>query len=151
MEEVMAENEVPPKAPQPQYDAGHVPIMEEFDSPKRSLPPAVPVVIALVIVGIVVAVIAFLERSKPVAQGGIDAVYASQPANMTNTMVVLQITVSNVGDKALYIKSITANLKTDQGDQSDDAASPSDYDRYFAAYPDLRQHSPPPVFDGTTI
>ena len=36
---------------------------------------------------IVVGVIAFLERSKPVAQGGIDAVYASQPANMTNTMV----------------------------------------------------------------
>ena len=72
---------------QPQYDAGHVPITEEFDSPKRSLPPAVPVAIALAIVAIVIGVIAFVERSKPVAQGGIDAVYASQPANMTNTMV----------------------------------------------------------------
>jgi hypothetical protein len=137
----MADNEVPPKPVQPQYDAGHVPITEEFDSPKRSLPPAVPVVIALVIVAIVVGVIAFVERSKPVAQGGIDAVYASQPANMTNTMVVMQVTMRNVGDKALYIKSISANLKTDQGDQSDDAASPSDYDRYFSAYPDLRPHA----------
>ncbi len=48
----MADNPTPPI---PQYDAGHVPITEEFDSPKRSLPPAVPVVIALVIVAIVVA------------------------------------------------------------------------------------------------
>ncbi len=50
----MAKNEIPPKAPKPQYDAGHVPITEEFDSAKRSLPPAVPVVIALLVVGIVV-------------------------------------------------------------------------------------------------
>jgi hypothetical protein len=144
----MADNTTPPK---PQYDAGHVPITEEFDSPKRSLPPAVPVVIALVVVAIVVGVIAFVERSKPVAQGGIDSVYASQPANMTNTMVALQVTVSNVGDKALYIKSITANLKTDQGDQSDDAASASDYDRYFTAYPELRQHSTQPLTVETKI
>jgi hypothetical protein len=125
--------------------------MEEFDSAKRSLPPAVPVVIALVIVGIVVAVIAFLERSKPVAQGGIDAVYASQPEDMTNTMVVLNVTLRNVGDKALYIKSISANLKTDQGDQSDDAASASDYDRYFSAYPDLREHATQPLTVETKI
>ena len=147
----MADNPTPPKPAPPQYDAGHVPITEEFDSPKRSLPPAVPVAIALAIVAIVIGVIAFVERSKPVAQGGIDAVFASQPANMTNTMVLLQVTVSNVGDKALYIKSISANLKTDQGDQSDDAASPSDYDRYFAAYPDLRQHSTQPLTVETKI
>ncbi|MGZ4835773.1 MAG: DUF4352 domain-containing protein [Terriglobales bacterium] len=138
----MADNPTPPRS---DYDAGHVPITEEFDSAKRSLPPAVPVVIALVIVGIVVGVIAFVERSKPVAQGGIDAVFASQPADMTNTMVAIQVTLRNVGDKALYIKSISANLKTDQGDQSDDAASPSDYDRYFGAYPDLREHATPPL------
>ena len=140
-----------PTPPQPQYDAAHVPIMEEFDNAKRSLPPAVPVVIALLVVGIVVAVIAFLERSKPVAQGGIDAVYASQPADMTNTMVVLNVTLRNVGDKALYIKSISANLKTDQGDQSDDAASASDYDRYFSAYPDLRGHATQPLTVETKI
>jgi hypothetical protein len=147
----MADQEVPPNPAPPQYDAGHVPITEEFDSPRRSLPPAVPVVIALVVVAIVVGVIAFVERSKPVAQGGIDAVYASQPANMTNTMVVLQVTMRNVGDKAVYIKSISANVKTDQGDQSDDAASPSDYDRYFSAYPDLRAHATQPLTVETKI
>ena len=110
-----------------------------------------PVVIALTVVAVVVGVIAFVERSKPVAQGGIDAVYASQPANMSNTMVLLQVSVSDVGDKALYIKSISANLKTDQGDQSDDAAAPSDYDRYFEAYPDLRQHATQPLTVETKI
>ena len=144
----MADN---PSAPKPQYDAGHVPITEEFDSAKRSLPPAVPVAIALAVVAIVVGVIAFVERSKPVAQGGIDTVFASQPPNMSNTMVALQVTLRNVSDKTLYIKSISANLKTDQGDQSDDAASPSDYDRYFSAYPDLRQHATQPLTVETKI
>jgi hypothetical protein len=144
----MADNPTPPE---PQYDSGHVPITEEFDSAKRSLPPAVPVIIALVVVGIVVAVIAYLERSKPVAQGGIDSVYASQPEDVTNTMVAIQVTLRNVADKALYIKSISANLKTDLGEQSDDAAAASDYDRYLAAYPDLRPHAMQPLTVETKI
>lgn len=146
----MADNKPPRKPAAPQYDAGHVPITEEFDSAKRTLPPAAPVAIALVVVAIVVGIIAFVFRSKPVAQGGIDAVYFSEPANMTNGMVLLQVTLRNVGDKTLYIKSITANLKTDQ-DLSDDAASPSDYERYFMAYPDLKEHATQPLVVETKI
>ena len=134
----MPDNKPPRKPAAPQFDAGHVPITEEFDSPKRTLPPAVPLAIALVAVIIVVGVVAFLFRAKPVAQGGIDAVYFSEPANMTNAMVLLQVTLRNVGSKTLYIKAIKADLKTDQ-ELSDDAASPSDYDRYFMAYPDLKR------------
>jgi hypothetical protein len=140
----MVDNKAPRKPAAPQFDAGHVPITEEFDSAKRTLPPAAPVVIALVVVALVVAVIAFLFRAKPVAQGGIDAVYFSEPANMTSGMVLVQVTLRNVGDKTLYIKAIKANLKTDQ-DLSDEAASPTDYDRYFMAYPDLKEHSAQPL------
>ena len=127
-----------------EYDAGHVPITEEFDSAKRTLPPVAPVAIALVVVAIVVGVIAYLNRAKPVAQGGIDTVYFSEPAGMANGMVLLQVTLRNVGSKTLYIKAIKANLKTDQ-ELSDDAASPSDYDRYFMAYPDLKEHATQPL------
>ena len=127
-----------------QFDAGHVPITEELDSARRTLPPAAPVAIALVVVALVVGVIAFLFRAKPVAQGGIDAVYFSEPAGMTNGMVLMQVTLRDVGSKTLYIKTIKANLRTDQ-DFSDDAASPSDYDRYFMAYPDLKEHSTQPL------
>jgi hypothetical protein len=136
----MVENKAPKKPAATQFDAGHVPITEELDSAKRTLPPAAPVAIALLVVAIVVGIIAFLFRAKPVAQGGIDAVYFSEPAGMTNGMVLLQVTLRNVGNKTLYIKTIKANLKTDQ-DLSDEAASPSDYERYFMAYPDLKEHS----------
>jgi hypothetical protein len=140
----MANPKTPQKQKRPQFDAAHVPITEEFDSAKRTLPPAVPLAIALAAVVIAVGVVAFLFRAKPVAQGGIDAVYFSEPANMTNGMVLLQVTLRNVGSKTLYIKSIKSDLKTDQ-DLSDDAASPTDYDRYFMAYPDLKEHSTQPL------
>ena len=73
----MAENEgpkTPDKASRPEYDAGHVPITEELDSAKRTLPPAAPVAIALVVVAIVVGIIAYTERSTPVSKGGIEGV-----------------------------------------------------------------------------
>ena len=139
----MADNSIPNKPTKPEYDAGHVPITEEFDSPKRTLPPAAPVAIALVVVAIVIGTIAYLERAKPVAQGGIDAAYFSQPANMSSPMVLMEVTLRNVGDKTLYIKSIKADVKTDQGAQSDEASSASDYDRYLTGYPDLAGHGRP--------
>jgi hypothetical protein len=146
----MADNKSPQKPKPREYDAGHVPITEEFDSPKRTLPPAAPVAIALVVVAIVVGIIAFLFRAKPMAQGGIEAVYFSEPAGMTYGMVLMQVTLRNVSDKTLYIKSITANLKAEQ-DLSDDAASPGDFERYFMAYPDLKEHSTQPLVVETKI
>ena len=116
----MAENEVPKKPDSPgapAYDAGHVPITEEFDSAKRTLPPVAPVAIALVVVAIVVAIIAYTERAKPVVQGGINAVYFSQPAGMSSVP-----DDSDGCDAAkcgapttLYIKSIAANLEDRPG------------------------------------
>jgi len=140
----MADDPTPPKTPEPQYDAGDVHISEEFDSAKRTLPPVAPVAIALLVVAIIVGVFAYLFRAKPVAQGGIDAVYFSHPAGVDNAMVLLNVTLRNVGDKTLYIKNITAHLTTDQ-DYPDDAASPSDYERYFMAYPDLKEHAIQPL------
>jgi hypothetical protein len=137
----MADQKIPRKPAPRQFDAGHVPITEELDSAKRSLPPMAPVAIALAAVAIVVGIIAFTFRAKPVAQGGIDAVYVSVLPNQPNIFVPIQVTLRNVSNKTLYIKDITATLKTDQGENSDTAASSSDYERYFAAFPDLKEHS----------
>jgi hypothetical protein len=137
----MADQKIPRKPAPRQFDAGHVPITEELDSAKRSLPPMAPVAIALAVVAIVVGIIAFTFRAKPVAQGGIDAVYVSVLPNQPNIFVPIQVTLRNVSNKTLYIKDITATLKTDQGENSDTAASSSDYERYFAAFPDLKEHS----------
>ncbi len=141
----MAEHDAPKNPATPDYDAGHVPMTEEFDSAKRNLPPAAPVAIALALVAIVVGIIAFTQRAKPAAQGSIDGAYFNQPANMPSPMILMEVTLRNVGDKPLYIKAINADVKTDQGDQSDDAASATDYGRYLTAYPDLRSHQGRPL------
>jgi len=162
----MAENEVPPKAgdhPPPQAadavpptpaseiaapDASSKaapsgPAYDEFGTAKRNLPPAMPVAIAIVLVAIVIAIIAYTNRAKPAAQGSIDGVWFSLPANLTNPMILVEVTLHNVSEKTLYIKDIKADVMTDQGDQSDEAAAASDYDRYLMAYPALSGHAAP--------
>jgi hypothetical protein len=138
----MAENEVSPKPTQPQ-PAPQAPRYDEFGTAKRTLPPAAPVAIALAIVAIVIGIIAYTQRAKPAAQGSITSAWFSQPANMESPMILLNVTLRNVSDKTLYIKDIQAAISTDKGDQSDEAASASDYDRYLQAYPDLRGHGDP--------
>ena len=66
-------------------------------------------------------------------------------------MLAIQVSLKAVGDKPLYIKSITADLKTQSNSYTDEAASPSDYDRYFQAYPDLRDHAMKPLAVETKI
>lgn len=116
---------------------------DEFGTAKRSLPPAAPVAIAIVLVAVVVGILAYVNRAKPAAQGSIDGVWFSMPANMSSPMILVEVTLHNVGDKTLYIKDIKGDVMTDQGDQSDEAASATDYDRYLSAYPALAGHSAP--------
>ncbi|HUI84084.1 MAG TPA: hypothetical protein VL240_07670 [Candidatus Binatia bacterium] len=139
----MAENETSPKPVSQESGSAPVPAYDEFGTAKRNLPPAAPVAIAIVVVAVVVGIIAYTQRAKPVAQGSVDGVWFSLPANMSSPMILIEVTLRNVSDKILYIKNIKAGMKTDQGDQSDEAASASDYDRYLMAYPDLRGHAKP--------
>jgi hypothetical protein len=138
----MPENEMPPPPPDSQ-PAADAPTYNEFGTAKRSLPPVAPVAIALVVVAIVIGIVAYTQRAKPVARGSIDEVWFSQPSNMPDPMILIAVTLRNVGEKPLYIKSIKAALRTDEAEHSDDAASASDYERYFQAYPDLQGHGSP--------
>jgi hypothetical protein len=128
-----------------EFDAGHVPITEEFDSARRTLPAVVPLAVALVVVVVFIVGVAYIFRAKPVAQGEIDSVYASQGKDQPNSMVAIQVLLRAVGDKPLYIKSISADLKTSDNTYSDEAAAASDFDRYFQAYPELRDHAMKPI------
>lgn len=116
---------------------------QEFGTAKRNLPPVAPVAIALGLVALIVGVVMYVNRAKPAAQGSIDGVFFSQPANMPSPMILIVVTLHNIGDKTLYIKDIKGAITTDQGDQSDGAAAASDYDRYLSVYPDLQGHGRP--------
>ena len=137
--------------PRVDFDAGHVPITEEFDSAKRMLPPVVPLAVALLVVLVFILGVAYIFRSKPVAQGQIDQAFAMQQENNAYSMVMMQVTLHNIGDKALYIKEIKASIVTDQGESTDDAAPAVDYGRYLQAFPDLQMYASDPLKVETKI
>jgi hypothetical protein len=133
------------------FDAGHVPITEEFDSARRMLPPIAPLAVALVVVVVFIVGVAYIFRSKPIAQGQIDQAFAMQQAENPYSMVLMQVTLRNVGDKALFIKEIKADIMIDQVESVDDAASAVDYARYLQAFPDLQMYATEPVKVETKI
>ena len=133
------------------FDAGHVPITEEFDSAKRMLPPVAPLVAALVVVVVFIVGVAYIFRSKPVAQGQIDNAFAMQQEDKPYSMVLMQVTVRNVSDKPLFVKEIKSDIMTDQGESVDDAASAVDFSRYLQAFPDLQMYASEPLRVETKI
>jgi Domain of unknown function (DUF4352) len=134
-----------------EFDAGHVPITEEFDSAKRSLPPVATLVAALAVVVVFIVGVAYIFRSQPVAQGQIDRAFAMQQEDKPYSMVLMQVTLRNVGSKPLFIKEIKADIMTDQGESVDDAASAVDYSRYLQAFPDLQIYATDPLKVETKI
>jgi hypothetical protein len=147
----MPDEAAKPKPTQPAPDAGHIPITEEMDSAKWTLPPAMPVAIVLVVLAAIVGVGAYLLRAKPGASGAITGVYAAETPDKSSTMVLMQVSVSNIGNKLMWVREIKAQLKTDQGEWTDDAASPVDFARYFKALPALALHETPPLKPETKI
>src|ERR1700756_803465 len=85
------------KANEPQaYDPPHVPMTEEFDRAKWTLPPLGVVAIALVAVMVIVGVMAWRMQPKPVSSGTIDDVVAVATQD-GKTMAAINVTFSNIG------------------------------------------------------
>lgn len=134
-----SEKEVKPQQPAgPAFDAGHVPITEELDSPKWTLPPVVPVLIALVGVAIVVGILAFSNRQKPSATGDITKVVSADMSE--NVLVAVDLKFDNATEGKLWIKNISSELEAPDGKKYTDTAAPSvDVDRYLQAFPVLAE------------
>ncbi|MCU1221125.1 MAG: hypothetical protein JWN42_2322 [Candidatus Angelobacter sp.] len=119
-------------------DAGHIPMSEEMDSAKWTLPPIVPLLVAAVVVGILVAVVALSNRTKPSASLAITKVVSA--AQESNTMVAIQIKLDNQVEGPLWIKQIQAEVETPDGKKFSDNAAPGvDAPRYVEAFPPLTE------------
>jgi hypothetical protein len=130
----------PPAAPQP-YD---IPTLgEEFDQAKRTLPPAQIVAIAIAGVAIVLAIVMYMARYKPVSAGSLGDVASVELADHNSVLVAINVSVRNIGHKPLWIHEMGAEVETDKGKFSDHAASAIDFDRYYQAYPTLKQKALP--------
>jgi hypothetical protein len=115
---------------------GHIPITEEMDSAKWTLPPIIPLLVAAVVVGILVAVVALSNRTKPSAALAITKVVSA--AQESNTMVAIQIKLDNQVEGPLWIKQIQAEMEAPDGKKYSDNAAPAvDGPRYVEAFPPL--------------
>ncbi len=144
-----------PPAPKPRslpkdYDAAHVPMGEEFDRARWTMPPWQPVVIALVVVGIIVGVIAYFNKAKTPASGGVDEITAvSIPGD--STMVAINLHFANTSDYTIKVHTIKATVQTSKGEFSDEAANAADFQRYYTAYPDLKQNAKTPLMQDARV
>jgi hypothetical protein len=146
----------PGKEPQstPSVDLGPGPginIAEEFGTAKRNLPPAKIVAIVLGAAAILLGIYAFIARAKPQGGGSVDNITAVEIPDQNMVMVAINVTVHNSGEKSLWIHDIKGKIVTDSGERSDEAASGVDFDRYFQAFPALKEHALAPLPPETKI
>ena len=127
-----------PKSSQPAPDAGHIPITEEMDSAKWTLPPVVPILIAVAAVGIIIAVVAMSNRPKPYSTGNISKLLVVE--NGDNVLVAVHVNLKNAKDDYLWIKEINGEVETRDGKKYTDTAAPAvDVDHYLQAKPQLAE------------
>ena len=134
-----------PPQPQPSQAGTSFRIGEEFGTAKKNLPPARIVLIGVGIVLLVGAILAVFERPQPSATGSIDQMVSVEIPNQGSVMAAINVSFRNHGVKPFWIHTIKAELETTDGTFSDDAASPVDFDRYYQAFPALKQYAIQPL------
>lgn len=139
------EPSIPPRVSGPTINIG-----DEFGTAKRNLPPAKILLYAIAGVLVVVAIASFLRRAKPQGSGSLDHVVAVSLPGDTSTMVALTYTMKN-GEKPLYVHDIQGTLKTSAGESSAEAVSAVDFDRYFQAFPALKEGAQPALIPETKL
>jgi len=142
----MPDQPVPPQPPPSPEKITDFHIGDEFGTAKRTLPPAGIVLICIAAVAVIVGIFAFKERQKPQGAGSIDFVTAAEVPGQNMILAAITFTLRNTADRPLWIHTLKAQLTTADGNTFDDeAASAVDLDRYFQAFPALKENSAPPL------
>jgi hypothetical protein len=135
-----------PASDRPSYP-GRLPIGEEMDSSKWTLPPP-KILGAGLLVFVVLATIIYLVagRATPVAAGTIDHVAVVSPVE-NQVLVAINVSFTNVlPEKPIWLRSASARLTKPNGEQlTDTAASFVDFERYFQAFPALKEGAIEPL------
>jgi hypothetical protein len=141
-----------PAATKPAVPTGPtIHIGEEFGTAKKNLPPAKIVLIGVAALLVVVIIASFVKRAKPQASGSLDNVAAVEIPGQNSTMVALTFTIHNTSDKILYVHSLQGVLKEATGEATAEAVSAVDFDRYYQAFPALKNGAQPALPPETKI
>jgi hypothetical protein len=147
-----APESVPKKTPGLDLGPGvGINVTQDMATPERSLPPAKIVLITLAGLAVVLAIYGFVGRAKPQGAGAIDNIAVVEVPNQNSVLVALTVTLHNSGEKPLWIHNIEGKLKTPQQEYSDDAASAVDFERYYQAFPALKQNAQSALMPETKI
>ncbi len=125
-------------------------IGEEYGTASKNLPPVKFVLIAIAIVALIAAVLIAFQEQAP-ATGVITHVESVDVPGQNMVMVAINISLHNRSSKPFQIRSIQAQIDAGGNISEDNAASASDLDRYFQAFPTLKQHALPPLARENTI
>jgi len=136
-----------PSAPASSPSAPGTPfhIGEEFGTAKKNLPPVKIVLIGVAVIAVVALITSLTQRPHSATTGSIDDVISVEVPGQNLVMVAINVSFQNNGIKPYWIHSIKADLDSGSATFSDDAASPADFDRYFQAFPTLKQHAINPL------
>jgi hypothetical protein len=148
--------QVPPSdsAKPPALDLGPgvgINVTQDMATPERNLPPAKIVLLVLAVLAVVAAIYGFVGRAKPQGAGSIDNIAAIEIPNQNSMLVAITVTLHNSGEKPLWIHTVQGKLKTSSNESSDDAASAVDFERYFHAFPALKQNAKAALLPETKI
>ena len=144
---------IPPSAPDPLTPA--VPVAEapaaqsgptiniadEFGTAKRNLPPIKLLLLVTGAILIIVGIASFFQRAKPQGAGSLDTVNAVDLPGQNSVLVAFTFTLHNSGEKSLWVHNIEGKLVTSSGESTGDAVSAMDFDRYYQAFPALKENS----------
>ena len=131
----------PSKAPPGTQRGPTINIAAEFGTAKRNLPPLKVLLLATAGVLIIAAIAAFFQRAKPQGAGSLDDATAVSIPGQNAVLVALTFTLRNSGEKPLWVHGIQGKVKTSTGELTSDAVSAIDFNRYFQAFPALKENA----------
>jgi len=92
---------------------------------------------------LIAGAMAFFQRAKPQGAGSLDFVTAVEIPSQNAVLVALTFTLHNSGEKSLWVHGVQGKLVTSSGEQSSDAVSAIDFERYYQAFPALKANAQP--------
>jgi hypothetical protein len=116
-------------------------ISDEFGTAKRNLPPVKILLLATAGVLIIVGIASFFQRAKPQGGGSLDNVTAVDLPGQNSVLVALTFTLRNSSKKSLWVHDVHGKLLTAGGESSGEAVSAVDFDRYYQAFPALKENA----------
>jgi hypothetical protein len=120
-------------------------IADEFGTAKRNLPSVKILLFTTAAILIVVGIASFFQRAKPQGGGSLDSVTAVDLPGQNSVLVALTFTLRNSGQKPMWVHNVEAKLVAGSGESSGDAVAAMDFDRYFQAFPALKENVQTPL------